>query len=79
MGELDQLWVPQRKDWRLNERHYGNLIGKTKAEAKEIYGVEKITLWASSYDIAPEPMDYDGLYYPRHEHRWVARHGVLNR
>lgn len=73
MNELDQLWVPQRKDWRLNERHYGDLIGKTKEEAEELYGAENVALWASSYDTAPEPMSYDGKYYPRHERRCVSR------
>ena len=63
MDELDQLWVPEVKDWRLNERHYGDLIGKTKPEAQEAFGVENVALWASSYDIPPHPMSTTCLLY----------------
>ncbi|CAM9372861.1 unnamed protein product [Scytosiphon promiscuus] len=70
MEELDQLWVPEVKDWRLNERHYGDCIGKTKAEAEEAFGKENVALWASSYDVAPRPMSTDGLYYPKDDRRY---------
>lgn len=69
MDELDQLWVPQVKDWRLNERHYGDLIGKTKPEAEEAYGEKDVAFWASSYDVAPPPMSTDGQYYPKDDRR----------
>lgn len=69
MDELDQLWVPEVKDWRLNERHYGDLIGKTKQETEGIYGAENVALWASSYDIPPHPMSTDGRYYPKDDRR----------
>lgn len=71
MDELDQLWVPEVKDWRLNERQYGDLIGKSKLETEGIYGAENVALWASSYDIPPHPMSTDGPYYPKDDRRWV--------
>ncbi|CBJ28845.1 phosphoglycerate mutase [Ectocarpus siliculosus] len=70
MDELDQLWVPEIKDYRLNERHYGDCIGKTKPEAEEAFGKENVALWASSYDVAPHPMSTDGLYYPKDDRRY---------
>eukprot|EP00904_Undaria_pinnatifida_P000055 jgi/Undpi1/1004/HiC_scaffold_10.g04468.m1 len=70
MDELDQLWVPEVKDWRLNERHYGDLIGKTKPEAVETYGAENVALWASSYDVPPHPMSMNDRYYPKDDRRY---------
>lgn len=72
MDELDQLWVPEVKDWRLNERHYGDLIGKTKPEAQEAFGPENVALWASSYDIPPHPMSTTGRYYPKDDRRCTS-------
>lgn len=72
MDELDQLWVPEVKDWRLNERHYGDLIGKTKPEAQEAFGAENVALWASSYDIPPHPMSTTGRYYPKDDRRCTS-------
>lgn len=68
-NELDQVWITERKDWRLNERHYGDLIGKTRQEAIEAFGAETVALWASSYDVPPEPMESDGQYYPKGDRR----------
>ena len=47
----DQLWVPVEKSWRLNERHYGGLTGKNKAEAAEQFGDEQVHIWRRSYDV----------------------------
>lgn len=71
MDELDQLWVPGVKDWRLNERQYGDLIGKTMPEAQETFGSDKVAFWASSYDVPPLPMSTKGLYYPKDDRRYV--------
>ena len=49
----DQLWVPVEKSWRLNERHYGGLTGKNKAEAAEQFGDEQVHIWRRSYDVLP--------------------------
>lgn len=50
----DQLWVPVEKSWRLNERHYGGLTGKNKAEAAEQFGDEQVHIWRRSYDVLPQ-------------------------
>jgi 2,3-bisphosphoglycerate-dependent phosphoglycerate mutase len=58
--EMDRLWLPVEKDWRLNERHYGALQGLNKAETAAKYGEEQVLVWRRSYDIAPpllEPGD----------------------
>jgi 2,3-bisphosphoglycerate-dependent phosphoglycerate mutase len=55
----DQLWVPVEKSWRLNERHYGGLTGKNKAEAAEQFGDEQVHIWRRSYDVLPPAMDRD--------------------
>ena len=53
----DQLWVPVEKSWRLNERHYGGLTGKNKAEAAEQFGDEQVHIWRRSYDISPPDLN----------------------
>ncbi len=58
----DLLWLPVRRSWRLNERHYGALQGKNKAEVREQYGEEQFMLWRRSYDIPPPPIDDDDPY-----------------
>jgi 2,3-bisphosphoglycerate-dependent phosphoglycerate mutase len=55
----DLLWLPVRRSWRLNERHYGALQGKDKAQTREEYGDEQFMLWRRSYDIPPPPMPDD--------------------
>ncbi len=66
LEELDQLWLPVAKDWRLNERHYGALQGLNKAETAAKFGEAQVLVWRRSYDTPPpalEPGD------PRHESR----------
>ncbi|HOW54063.1 MAG TPA: 2,3-diphosphoglycerate-dependent phosphoglycerate mutase [Syntrophorhabdaceae bacterium] len=57
LEELDLMWIPERKSWRLNERHYGALQGLNKAETAQKYGDEQVRLWRRSYDVAPPPLD----------------------
>ena len=57
LEELDRMWIPQRKSWRLNERHYGALQGLNKAETAKEYGEEQVRLWRRSYDAAPPPLE----------------------
>jgi 2,3-bisphosphoglycerate-dependent phosphoglycerate mutase len=52
-------WLPVRRDWRLNERHYGDLQGKNKAQIKEEFGPEQLQLWRRSYDTPPPPLAPD--------------------
>jgi 2,3-bisphosphoglycerate-dependent phosphoglycerate mutase len=58
----DLLWLPVRRSWRLNERHYGALQGKNKAQTREQYGDEQFMLWRRSYDVPPPPIDDDDPY-----------------
>lgn len=57
LDELDLMWIPERKTWRLNERHYGSLQGLNKAETAIQYGDEQVRIWRRSYDIAPPPIE----------------------
>ena len=62
LGEMDRLWLPVRKHWRLNERHYGGLTGFNKQEMREKVGDEQVKIWRRSFDIPPPPMDSDSQY-----------------
>ena len=55
----DRHWIPVRRSWRLNERHYGALQGKDKKQTLEQYGEEQFMLWRRSYDVPPPPIDAD--------------------
>lgn len=56
LDELDQMWIPVVHDWRLNERHYGDLTGKLKAEAIQTYGAQEVLHWRRSYRGIPPPI-----------------------
>src|SRR3954466_5453724 len=72
LEEMDRLWLPVEKDWRLNERHYGALQGLNKAETAQKFGEEQVLVWRRSYDIPPpalEPGDErDASRDPRYRH-----------
>src|SRR3982750_277427 len=57
LEEMDQLWIPVIKNWRLNERHYGALTGLNKAETAALHGEDQVKIWRRSYDIPPPPLD----------------------
>ncbi len=57
LGACDRFWIPVKRSWRLNERHYGALQGKDKKATLEKYGEEQFKLWRRSFDIAPPPID----------------------
>ena len=67
----DQLWVPVQKSWRLNERHYGGLTGKNKAEAAEKFGEEQVHIWRRSYDTLPPEMPRDDEYSAHNDRRYA--------
>jgi 2,3-bisphosphoglycerate-dependent phosphoglycerate mutase len=58
----DRLWIPVRRTWRLNERHYGALQGKDKAQVRDEFGDEQFMLWRRSYDVPPPPLADDAEY-----------------
>ncbi|KRN08718.1 2,3-diphosphoglycerate-dependent phosphoglycerate mutase [Liquorilactobacillus mali] len=59
LEESGQLWVPETKSWRLNERHYGALQGQNKAEAAEKFGEDQVHIWRRSYDVLPPLLSAD--------------------
>ena len=62
LHEMDRLWLPVAKDWRLNERHYGGLTGLNKAEMIAKVGEAQVKIWRRSYDIPPPPLAPDSEY-----------------
>jgi 2,3-bisphosphoglycerate-dependent phosphoglycerate mutase len=64
MDEMDLMWIPVYRSWRLNERHYGALQGLNKSEMAEKYGEEQVFQWRRSYDIPPPPLTKDDPRYP---------------
>lgn len=64
MEEMDELWIPLEKTWRLNEKHYGVLQGLNKKETADKYGDEKVLLWRRSYDVAPPSLPLSDERHP---------------
>jgi len=71
LDELDQMWLPVRRDWRLNERHYGALQGLNKSETAEKHGEEQVLIWRRSYDVPPPALAEDNEHYPGHDPRYA--------
>ncbi|PID66684.1 MAG: 2,3-diphosphoglycerate-dependent phosphoglycerate mutase [Gammaproteobacteria bacterium] len=71
LDEMDLDWIPVRKDWRLNEKHYGELQGLNKAETAEKYGDDQVLIWRRSYDVPPAPLDKDDPRSPLKERRYA--------
>jgi 2,3-bisphosphoglycerate-dependent phosphoglycerate mutase len=72
LDELDLLWIPVTKDWRLNERHYGALQGLNKAETAAKHGDAQIKIWRRSYDIPPPPLTADDERHPSRDPRYAG-------
>ncbi len=70
LDEMDLMWIPVQREWRLNERHYGALQGLNKAETAEKHGEEQVKLWRRSYDIPPPALDKSDERYPGHDPRY---------
>jgi 2,3-bisphosphoglycerate-dependent phosphoglycerate mutase len=64
-------WIPVRRSWRLNERHYGDLQGRNKAETKAVYGEEQFLLWRRSYGTPPPPLADGDERHARHDPRYA--------
>ena len=71
LEEMDELYIPVYKSWRLNERHYGALQGLNKAETAKKYGDEQVHIWRRSFDIAPPSIDKNSEYYPKSDRRYA--------
>lgn len=74
LEEMDLMWLPVIRSWRLNERHYGALQGLNKAEAAKELGEEQVQLWRRSYDVPPPPLRIDDPRHPRHDVKYANLH-----
>jgi 2,3-bisphosphoglycerate-dependent phosphoglycerate mutase len=72
LEQMDLLWIPEEKSWRLNERHYGALQGLNKAETAEKHGEEQVKVWRRSYDVPPPALDKKDPRYPGHDPRYKS-------
>lgn len=70
LDQMDLLWIPVKKSWTLNERHYGILQGLNKSEMAKQYGEEKVKMWRRSYDIPPEPLAESDPRYAGNDKRY---------
>jgi len=70
LDEVDQVWLPVHKDWRLNERHYGALQGLNKSETAARHGEEQVKIWRRSYDTPPPPMEVTDPRHPKNDARY---------
>ncbi|MFP5321906.1 MAG: phosphoglyceromutase [Acidimicrobiia bacterium] len=71
LAACDRSWIPVRRHWRLNERHYGDLTGKDKAETAEKYGDDQVHVWRRSYDTPPPPIADDNRFNPNDDPRYA--------
>ena len=72
LAELGRSWIPVRRDWRLNERHYGDLTGLNKTETRERHGAEQLQAWRRSYATAPPPISDDNPFNPNDDVRYAS-------
>jgi len=70
--EMERLWLPVTKHWRLNERHYGGLTGLNKAEMIEKVGAEQVKIWRRSFDIPPPPLPADSPFDVSRDRRYAG-------
>ncbi len=71
MDQMDLMWIPVYRSWRLNERHYGALQGLDKAETAARHSEEQVLIWRRSYDVPPPPMEYDDPRHARFDRRYA--------
>jgi 2,3-bisphosphoglycerate-dependent phosphoglycerate mutase len=71
LDQMGRLWIPVRRSWRLNERHYGDLTGRNKAETAAKYGEDQVHVWRRSYDVPPPPIASDNPHDPNRDLRYA--------
>ena len=71
LAECDRSWIRVRRHWRLNERHYGDLTGRDKAETAAKYGDDQVHIWRRSYDTPPPPIEADNRFNPNDDPRYA--------
>ena len=72
LHEMDRLWLPVTKDWRLNERHYGGLTGLNKQEMIDKVGADQVKIWRRSFDIPPPPLPADSPWFVGTDRRYAG-------
>lgn len=72
LEEMDLMWIPVYKSWRLNEKHYGMLQGLNKSEMADKFGPEQVHLWRRSYDVPPPPMEENDKRSSLHDPRYAG-------
>lgn len=72
LDQMDLLWLPVERHWRLNERHYGALQGLNKAQTAALHGDAQVKIWRRSYDIPPPPLALDDQRHPRFDRRYAG-------
>ncbi|MFZ2487435.1 MAG: 2,3-diphosphoglycerate-dependent phosphoglycerate mutase [Anaerolineae bacterium] len=72
LDEMDLMWIPVHRSWRLNERHYGALQGLNKAETAEKFGEEQVLIWRRAYATPPPELTVDDPRYPGHDRRYAS-------
>ncbi len=77
LDTADRLWIPVKRSWRLNERHYGALQGKDKAQTLEEFGDEQFMLWRRSFDVPPPPLPADDPYSQVGDPRYAGIDGQV--
>ncbi len=70
LNAAERSWIDVKRDWRLNERHYGALQGKDKAQTLAEYGAEQFQIWRRSFDVAPPPIDDNDKFSQAHDERY---------
>jgi broad specificity phosphatase PhoE len=75
LDEMDLVWLPVERTWRLNERHYGALQGLDKAQTVAQHGEAQVKIWRRSYDIPPPPLDWSDPRHPHFDRRYAAAAG----
>ena len=72
MEQMDLMWIPVTRSWKLNERHYGALQGLNKAETAAKHGEDQVKVWRRSYDIPPPPLETSDERWPGHDRRYAG-------
>src|ERR1043165_9998960 len=70
LDEMDLMWIPETKSWRLNERHYGALQGLNKAETAAKFGEDQVLIWRRSFDVPPPALTADDPRFPGQDARY---------
>ena len=71
MDEMDLMWLPVYRNWRLNERHYGALQGLNKAETAQKFGDDQVKIWRRSYDVPPPALEVSDPRFPGNDRRYA--------